>query len=260
MGGFYEDWFKSPGFGPNWMHGPVGDAYWGGVGKVVDQQVSRIKLGMRARFPDDAAAMEMADALEHQGADRQLPRGGTTPGASDETLTAWAARIKGAWETWEAAGTPRGLLLQLKIHGFPMGETGASIFNHIGKRYYLDGSDALVTSDPCGYCENRTNRSGAVPTPRLQGFTLDARDQFYSHFCILFFQDVPELTNEVGNSAKAVLNQTVRRWRQGGSIYSGAAVAPQATDAKVLGWPPTMLIGDPGIVFGPNGARFIDPE
>jgi hypothetical protein len=260
MAGFYESWLASPGLGPNWMHGPVGQAYWSSIGKVLDQQVTRLKLGARMRYPDDAATLGMADALELIGQDRLLPRGIVNPGSEDESLASWSARLKNAWTTWEAAGNPRGMLLELKAQGFPMGDTGASILNHIGRRYYLDASDVLVISSPGGVCVNRTDRTGVIPSPPLSGFTLDARDQFYSHFILLFLQNAPTLLDDPGNVPKAILNQTAQRWRQAGSHYAGAAIVSQAISAKVIGWPPTMCIGDEGLVFGDNNARFIHPE
>lgn len=260
MAGFYEAWFSSPSFGPNWMHDPVGQAYWGSVGKVFDQQVSRMKTGIRARFPDDAAAMGMADALELQGQDRMLPRGGSTPGAADESLASWATRLKAAWTTWALAGSAKGLLLELAAQGFPTGATGTSVCNHLGRRYYLDDDGNLVTTTPAMPCVNRTDKTGVIPETPLQGFTFDARPQFYSHFCVLFLEDVTSLTNEDGNTAKAILNQTVRRWRQGGAHYAGAAVAPTATSAKAWGWPNDLKWGQDGLTWGTNGVRFIAPE
>jgi hypothetical protein len=262
MAGAYETWFKSPGIGPNWMHDPVGQAYWGSVGKLLDDQVARMKQGIRARFPDDAAAAGMTDALFQIGQDRLLPRGGSTPGANNETLSAWATRLKNAWTTWQQAGQAHGLLTELAVQGFPMGAgtTGTSIFNHLGRRYTLDNLGNLIVTRPCANCQNRTDKTGAIPTPLIDGFTLDARDQFYACFCILFMQDVPSLTNAEGNTAKAILNQTVRRWRQGGAHYVGAAVVPQENSAKVCGWPASMKVGGSGLTVGLNGSRFISPE
>ena len=115
MAGVYETWFQSPELGPGWMHDAVGDAYWGSVGKVFDDQVTRLKTGIRARFPEDAAAMVMEDALEEIAKDRMLPRGGSTPGANDEPLADWATRLKNAWTTWEMAGSAKGLLTELAV-------------------------------------------------------------------------------------------------------------------------------------------------
>lgn len=258
MAGFYETWLKSPGFGPNWMHDPVGNAYWGVVGSVMDQQVDRMKLGMRCRYPLDAAAAGLSDALEELGKDRMLPRGGTAAGGTDEAYDAYAARLVNAWATWAKAGTPQGLLIALKAAGFPTGATGAMIVNHIGMAYTLDGSGNLVVSQPCAECVNRANLSGVVPSTKLKGFTLDARDQFFSHFAILFLQDVAGLYNTDGNAAKVALNQIVKRWRCGGAIYNGASVIP--ADKYVFGWPPTIKFGDAGLTFSGSTARFIDPE
>lgn len=256
--GFYEGWFKAPGFGPNWMHDAIGDAYWGAIGKVMDQQVARLKTGIRARFPDDAAAAGMDDALELIGHDRMLPRGGLTPGAGDEPLATWATRLKDAWTTWMMAGSARGLLWELSAQGFPSGVTGVSVCNHLGRRYYLDDDGVLVVSTPAMLCENRTAKDGQLPTPRLQGFTLDVRDQFYSHFCLLILEDIPALTNDPGNMLKALLNQSVARWRQGGAHYAGAAIVPDG--AKAWGWPNTLKWGQADLTWGTNGARFIAPE
>lgn len=260
MAGFYETWFRSPELGPGWMHDPTGDVYWGSVGKAFDDQIARLKMGIRARFPEEAAAMGMEDALEEIARDRMLPRGGTSPGANDEPLADWAARLKNAWEIWKWGGTAKGLLVELAVQGFPTGETGASLVNHVGRRYYLEEDGTLNVSFPFPELGNRVNKLGVQPTPSLKGFTLDARDQFYSHFCILFLEDVPSLTNDAGNVPKAILNQSVQRWRQGGAHYVGATVCPQEDAAQILGWPPGHLFGDEGNVFGLNGSRVIDPE
>jgi hypothetical protein len=245
------------------MHDSVGNAYWGAVGKVLDQQIARLKTGMKCRYPLEAAALGMSDALDEIGKDRLLPRGGTTPGAGDESDSSYAARLVAAWETWAMAGQPRALLLALKVAGFPvhgtgpLGTTGCMLVNHIGTIYGLDSSDNLITST-AGVCANRTNLHGVIPVTKLHGFTLDARDQFFSHFMLIFLQDVPGLDNADGNVIKACLNQTTKLWRCRGAIYNGAAVVPSG--AKVWGWPAPIKWGDTGLKWGANGARFIDPE
>lgn len=258
MPGFYETWMGSTGFGPNWMHDAVGNAYWGVVGAMIDQQVARMKLAVRCRYPQDALAAGMSDALDEIGKDRLLPRGAAvSPGESDETDANYAARLLAAWDTWEKAGTPLGLLRELAVHGFPTGATGAMIVNHLGIAYVLDHTGQLLRSTPCAVCVNRTDLHGVIPSTLLTGFTLDARDQFFSHFMIIFLQAAGALANNTGNPVKACLNQIVRRWRCGGAIYNGAAVVPSG--AGVWGWPPTDTWGDGG-VWGWNGAIFIDPE
>jgi hypothetical protein len=263
--GFYEVWLASPKFGPNWMHDPVGNAYWGTVGKILDEQIGRMKLALRCHLPMEALAGGMDDALDEIGKDRLLPRGGTTPGASDEPSETYAARLVSAWDTWALAGSPRGLLLALKAAGFPVEPTGsdywttgAFLINHLGIIYQLV-SGAITVVGVAAPCINRQRLDGTVPG-NLAGFTLDARDQFFSHFALIFNESVSGLDNTPGNHAKACLNQTVARWRCGGSIYAGAAVVP--TEAKVWGWPiaPTIKWGDTGLQWGTNGAQFIDPE
>jgi hypothetical protein len=258
VAGFYETWLSSPGLGPNWIHDPVGNAYWATVGKVMDQQVQRMQIAVRCHFPMDALKAGMSDALDEIGKDRLLPRGGTTPGGTDESEASLAARLVNAWETWKMAGTPRGLLLALKTAGFPTGgTTGTVIINHIGIMYALDGSDNLVVSrGTCAECLNRTDLTGTIPATKLKGFTLDVRDQFYSHFVILFRQAISGLDNTAGNVVKACLNRTVALWRCGGAIYNGAAVVP--TGARVWDWPPTDKWDDEGLVWGDNGATWID--
>ena len=262
MAGPYETWMSDPSFGPNWMHDPVGNAYWGVVGAMIDQQVARMKLGLCARYPANALAASMSDALDETGKDRMLPRGGATPGGSDESDADYAARLVNAWETWKLAGTPRGLLLALKAAGFPSGAawtTGTAIINHLGTIYALDGGDNLIVGKNAGAeCLNRTDLTGAIPATKLKGFTLDARDQFYSHFVILFRQAIAGLDNTAGNTVKACLNRTVAPWRCGGAIYNGAAIVPSG--ARVWGWPNTAKWGDIGAVWGDNGATWIDPS
>lgn len=261
MAGAYETWMRGPGFGPNWMHDPVGNAYWGVVGAMIDQQVARMKLGLCARYPANALAAGMSDALDLQGNDRLLPRGGSTPGASDESDASYAIRLQQAWETWTQAGTPLGLLRALKIAGFPVVATGTGtgtiIVNHIGRVYRLDDSDNLQVQS-VGTCINRMNLQGEIPMLKLNGFTLDVRDQFFSHFMILFLETVADLDNSEGNPVKARLNRTVATWRSGGAIYNGAAIVPPG--GGVWGWPPADVWGAEGDVWGSDGATFIDPN
>lgn len=425
----YQDWMSGPGFGPNWMHDPVGTAYWGAIGAAIDQQNARMITGLRSRYPMDALAAGMSDALNQQGRDCMLPRGGTTPGGTDETDASYAPRLQAKWNTWAQAGKPLGLLLALKAAGFPVvtptanplyylqadttlgtsapgvsgtfiatveastgglfpipnaatlisqssamgldiwqagyvtvtircrmdpatipggyaggyqigariqrgggagdfygsilsvgaiptdgswavktvsvpvammsGSTidplvmgfvaraatsagngaqfqiayggatpttvqtlpalaGAMLLNHLGQAYQVDAGGNLIVTAPCAACSNRHDLHGNIPSPALHGFTLDCRDQFFAHFCILFLEAVTGLANTTGNLVKACLNQTVSRWRCAGAHYNGAAIVPPG--ARVLGWPPTVKLGDAGLTLGANGVVFIDPS
>jgi hypothetical protein len=132
------------------------------------------------------------------------------------------------------------------------------IINHIGIMYALDGSDNLLveTRGALAECLNRTDLTGAIPATKLKGFTLDERDQFYSHFVILFREAIAGLDNTAGNTVKACLNRTVALWRCGGAIYNGATIVPAG--ARAWGWPNTAKWGDEGAVWGDNGATWID--
>lgn len=267
----YEQYLPSPVLGPPWMHGPWANKIWAAVGRSMDQQDALITLARKAAFPDSAVEASLSDALDKRGDDLMLPRGGTAPDQSDETDTTYAARLKNAFDTWGqdataggGAGSVLAILTQLKIAGFPVEPTapdywttGAMLVNHNGYLYQLvDGE--LSTVGTAGVCINRQDLDGTV-SGTLTGFTLDARDQFYSRFCIVFLEDVPTLTN-TPCPAKSRLNAICRRWKSGSAIYSGAAVVPQEDSAKCIGWPMDMKFGDDGLVFGDNGARFIDPE
>jgi len=237
---------------------------------MMDGQTALMREARLASTPDGAAARNdpttddagrfVGNFLDMQGDDRLLPRGGSDPDILDEVDAAYAARLKGAWDTWgqdaalgEGAGTPGGMLKQLIVLGFPSGADGTILVNHLGIAYtYQDGS--LIVGD-CMTAINRQQLDGSVPTPALKGFTLDSRDQFYSRFMILFGQDVPSLT--VGSLAAARLNSTVRNWKFASAIYMGSVVIAAG---GVWGWPPTKKWGDGG-KWGDSTAtiRFIPP-
>ena len=270
----YERDFQSPEFGPPWMHGPWGNKFWGAFGKVLDAQNDLMRSARKASMPAGALALGMSDALDRQGDDRLLPRGGTVPTASDESDAAYAARLQHAWTTWgqddtpftgigAGAGSVLAMLTQLKVAGFPVQPTppnywttGAFLINHIGMIYQTPADNVLDVVGPSGACVNRQNLDGTVDGA-LTGFTLDARDQFYSHFCILFPQDVPSLVN-TPCPAKSRLNAICKRWKSASAIYNGCVIVPQETSSECWGWPITGTWGSG--TWGTNGARFIDPE
>jgi hypothetical protein len=271
----YERDLQSPELGPPWMHGPWGNKFWGAFGKVLDAQNELMRSARKASMPAGALALGMSDALDRQGDDRLLPRGGSVPTASDESDAAYATRLQKVWTTWGqddtpvtgkggGAGSVLAILTQLKIAGFPIEPTGtaywttgAFLINHIGRVYDLiNGVLHVVGSAPA--CANRQNLDGTV-SGILPGFTLDARDQFYSHFCLLFVQDVSSLVN-TPCPAKSRLNAICKRWKSGSAIYNGCVIVPSASSAKCLGWPFDMKFGDSGLTFGTNSARFIAPE
>jgi hypothetical protein len=269
-GGGYEDFFQSPTLGPGWMHGLWGNRFWKAIGKMLDEQTDRFRQARRASFLDGAVALQMDDALDRIGDDRLLPRGGSAPNLSDEASATYAARLKPAFTTWGqddtlggGAGSVLGILKQIKIAGFPIeptapnySTTGGFLINHLGRIYQLIAGELNVVGD-AAVCVNRQNLDGTV-SGTLAGWTLDARDQFYSRWMLLFVEDVPTLTN-ADCPAKSRLNAICNRWKSGSAIYSGCAIAPQESSAIVWGWPTTTTWGQASLEWGTNGARFINP-
>lgn len=268
----YADFFRSPGLGPGWAHGPWWQKYWKAIGTVFDAQNDLIRAAQVARTPDGAVQLGMGDALDEQGLDRLLPRGGSAPDQVDEADADYAERLKHAWTTWGqdsvrggGAGSIRGILEQLDVAGFPVQPTppnyvttGAFFVNHLGYLWQLrDGEPLMVTT--VNGCVNRTKIDKTLPASPIFGWTLDARDQFYSKWMLLFVEDVPTLTNAADSAPKARLNEICKRWKSGSAIYCGAAIVPTEDSARCWGWPLTDQWGDAD-VWGTNGARFIEPE
>jgi len=267
----YEQFLQSMAFGPDWAHGTWWQKWWKSIGKVLDSQNALMETAYRVRNPDGAAALGYSDALDRQGDDRMLPRGGTIPTASDESDAAYAARLKAAWTTWGqdpdtggGAGSVLGILRQIKIAGFPIEPTppnylttGGFLVNHIGRIYQII-DDALYIVGDAAPCINRQDLTGTV-SGTLPGWTFDARDQFYSHFGLVFVVDVASLTN-TDCPARARLNAVCNRWKSGSARYAGCAIVPYADDAVCWGWPVSTTWGQADLNWGTNGARFIDPE
>ena len=267
--GAYERWL--PTLGPSWLQARYGAGLMRSIGKMLDGQTAKLRQALAARTPDGAAALNIAttdDAgrfignwLDRQGNDRLLPRGGSAPATFDEPDANYALRLKNAWDTWGqdatdggGAGSPLGLLSQLAVMGFPTGLTGTIIVNHVGRWYAL--VDDVLTWGDCMDAINRQQLDGTVPTPALKGFTLDARDQFYSRFMIVFGQDVAALTATPNDGvAAARLNDAVKNWKTASAIYMGAVVV---VSGEVLGWPLTGELGD-GTILGAGVNYFIPP-
>lgn len=237
---------------PPWLRGPNGTAYNKAVGKRMDAIVQSFRDAVLTKYPTYAAS----DALDEIGKERQLPR---APGQLDP---AYAARLLNAWDLWQGDNTPvtgvgggagshLGMLLELKTAGFPMGSTGATIIQHNGRYAQLDGSGALVLGSGPAMI-NRKDLTGAVPGT-LVGFTLDARDQFFSKFAITFPADVSTL--RAGTTDAARLNFIVEKWRPAAATYVGAFVIVAGGGWE---WPTTQLWND-GTTWDSDTVYFIPP-
>lgn len=212
---------------PPWLRGPWGTKFGQSVGQRLDDVAQDHREAVFVRFPgicDDSA-------LDLIGADRLLPRG---PGESND---AYRARLNDAWTAWAGddtpligtgggAGSPLGLLRQLKIAGIPTATIGgAVIVQQNGKSFRLDNLGGFVVGDLMT-CVNRQDLTGAVnPRP---GWTFDGRDNFYSAFAIVF----PQPTTPIDGG---LLNSIVKQWKPAKAIYVGAVIL--GAGSLLLGWP-----------------------
>lgn len=117
---------------PPWLRQPKGEAFVRGLGEGKDWLAHRLRQSVLSRFFSYATA----DALNYGAAERQLLR------APTDTDAQFAARLRGAWNVWPWAGTPFGVLSELKASGY----ASVMLLVVLGKRYTLDGAGALVTA------------------------------------------------------------------------------------------------------------------
>ncbi len=214
----YETWLQR--VAPSWFQGEAGEKWWGAVGRFFDDYVSRVKQAAKA----DAPSLGAADGLDDIGDDRLLPRG------PSESEASYRARLKDAFDKWALAGAHKGLLLELKAMGFPMGTDGAHIVQYNGRYTYLDSNDDLVVGNLMN-CVNRPDLTGAInPQP---GWVFDAPDTLWSKFGILFPKEY---------------EPAVKAWQvdaDGGPAYVDETTDfNSATSADVLPFPASEAVGD----------------
>lgn len=251
----YED--HAPLIVPGWLRGLWGKRYFTGIGKRMDALVQSFRDAVLARLPGTVNGANIAPgkALDLIGEERGLPR------ATAEADPAYADRLEGAWDAWQGDNVPLtgvgggggshlGMLKQLSIAGFPMGTTGATIIQHNGVYAQLVAGLLVKGSGPV--LVNRKDLTGAVPGT-LVGFTLDARDQFYSKFAITFPVDVPTL--RAGSTDAARLNAIVNKWKPAGATFVGAFVIAVGSGWE---WPTAQLWND-GTTWDSDTVYFIPP-
>lgn len=138
-----------------WLQGPKGTAWNRAVGDVCDSVEDRVRAAVLARCPSRA----MADAVLLAAAERGIERGAA------ESISSLAARVVKAWETWGWAGTPYGILSELRRVGY----STPRIMSVRGKAHSLDSAGELVEVDlPPG------------------SWAIDATQDFWSKFQVLF--------------------------------------------------------------------------
>lgn len=202
---------------PPWLLQPQGQAYLRALGDTRDDITQRLKEGVKARFIDTAAP----DALSAIGADRELERG---PSDSDTT---YAARLKGAWDVWQWAGTPTGVLNALWDAGYPN-----VVLVTPRRTHTLDGSRQLVAA--------------TLATPRV--FPPGAG--FWNTFLVWF--PTPFVSSWVisgvpasGSAEADGVRRLVNRWKPAHAIVVGYI-------ATVSG----HFWGQPGIKWGDSGLKW----
>jgi hypothetical protein len=102
----YQRWLVE--ISPPWLRGVRGVSLVSGLGAGLDENASLTATGVLARF----TARAPEDALATLGAERNLTR---YPAESGD---AFRARVLGAWEFWQWAGTEYGLGLALSQLGY----------------------------------------------------------------------------------------------------------------------------------------------
>jgi hypothetical protein len=102
----YQRWLVE--ISPPWLRGVRGVSLISGLGAGLDESASLTATGVLARF----AARAPEDALATLGAERTLTR---YPAESGD---AFRARVLGAWDFWQWAGTEYGLRLALSQLGY----------------------------------------------------------------------------------------------------------------------------------------------
>ena len=234
-------------------YGPEGKAWGGVVGRQIDAILSRLWGAIYARFPDLAPS----DGLDAVGRDRRLPR---SPGEADAS---YAARLKSAFSIWRGddrplvgkgggAGSPLGLLQAIKALGLPVGTSGATVVQHNGRWFQLHASTGVLIKGVGSIAINRQDLTGAAPGT-LRGFTLDARDQFYARFAVIFPVDVPGLRE--GTEIGAALSRAANDWRQAKEHYVGGFVHEVGG-----GWDwPVAQTWDDGSTWDSDTVHFIPP-
>jgi hypothetical protein len=199
---------------PPFLLGTDGEAFLRALGDQRDALVERIKAGVKARFPKEAAP----DSLNAIGAERGLPRGPV------ETDSTYADRLQNAWDVWSWAGTPTGVLRALYTAGY----TNVRLVTQ-RRMHELDSNQDVVTTvldEPRGF----------PPGP-----------SFWNTFLVWFPQ--PWISAWSGgapanNSAEAdAVRRLVNQWKPGIAHVAGYI-------ATVVGG---HFWGEPGLEWGDVG-------
>lgn len=204
---------------PPWLRTPEGEAWTQGVGDIKDVMLERLKEGVKARFPTEAAN----DALDRIGEERLLPRA-----YFGETQSAYAERLVDAWTVWPFAGTAYGVLTALWDYGY-------SNYPYIaiakGKLYHLDSNKQLVVTTG--------SFSFDVPT-------------HWATFRVLFPSPLPPSWISGGvpahGSAEALrVISVINRWKDAKALLEKVIIQ---NTGLMWGFPLSQLWGGGGLTWG----------
>jgi hypothetical protein len=179
---------------PSWLRQPKGAAFMRALGDSRDWMADRVRQSVLSRFFLHATR----DALNYGGTERQLIR------APADTDAQFAERLRIAWDTWKWAGTPFGILSEMKASGYP----DVSLVIALGKRYRLDTDGTLLTTD--GDTGTFTFTTGFWNEFRV---VFDALPAHWSGV-------VPSSTSEEANKVRGI----IKRWKPGHAIFDGIVI------------------------------------
>lgn len=121
---------------PAFLRDSTADAWHRACGDAKDDEVDRLKRALKARMP----LLAQPDAVAEIGIERGVER---LPGESDAS---YAQRVVHAWESWQWAGTPYGVLVALSDLGYP----GAVLVIPNGKSHRLVDGELTIEDLPTG--------------------------------------------------------------------------------------------------------------
>ena len=144
---------------PPWLQGPYGQAWNRGLGIVKDHLAYLARQAVKLRFPD--VGLSSPDAIAALGRERLVDQGVDELTGANESLSDYAARVKGVWGAdgtrgqppaegvWYWGGTAFGMLKALDEQGYGQ----AKLWQQNGRLWYLnsgaiDWLDGAATNWP----------------------------------------------------------------------------------------------------------------
>lgn len=240
----YSDY--QPSTAPAWMQSGNARAWWTALGQVKDEVVALIKDALTSGMP----LLSPPDGLARIGQSRMLPRYGTE---SDE---GYALRLWNAWQAWERAGTPLGLLLALEAAGYQ-----AVLVQQVERGFTLDADTTLDDRARLQIHTLDPNRDEVT-----HGWSFDDRPAFWSRFGVLLYDPPASWTNIVDpptddssppRAEVNIIRRIIRKWKPAKATCFGIYVRKSGL---ILGWPPGQALGDTGLVLGGDALMWTYPE